>query len=165
MDTATETHPVIAQAKETTDRCKERLLKTFSFVPDDKLTWTPAGSCRSALAIVAHVAITNSFMCGMIRRTPMPDNVAFEDMRAEAKNAEAALDTREKAVQALEESCARVQEAIDGVSPETLEDMVPSPFFTAPLSFWMFLPARHMDNHAAQIDLLQTCWGDMDWHM
>ena len=33
------------------------------------------------------------------------------------------------------------------------------------MSTWVNLPGMHMDNHAAQIDYLQTIWGDLANHM
>ncbi len=164
MSTSTETSPAVEHAKQHTTMCRDRLLRTFSFVPDGKLTWSPSPTCKHALRIAAHSAVSNGVFVNIIKGIPFPD-VPREEMFKMAEASETAITTREAAVQAIEESCTAVLEALDGLTPEQIEATIETPVFTAPMMFWMHLPGRHMDNHAAQIDLLQTCWGDMDWHM
>ncbi len=107
----------------------------------------------------------NRFFVGIIRQTPLPEGVPFEVLRAEGQKQEHAITTREEAVRLIEESTTAIHEALDGLTPSEVEAMITTPVFTAPMEFFMNLPGRHMDNHASQIDLLQTCWGDMDWHI
>jgi hypothetical protein len=164
MNTATESSSSVDQAKLNTEMCMGRLLKTLSFVPDDKLDWSPAQGCKSPLRIAAHCGVSNGNFIKIMKRIPFPE-MKPEEMMAMAEAAETAVTSREQAVSLVEESCKRVFETLDSRSPEEVDSLVETRFFTAPMVFWMNLPARHMDNHAAQIDLLQTCWGDYDWHM
>ena len=162
MSTVMETSPAVAQAKMITTMCRDRLLKTFGFVPDDKLTWAPVEGCKSALRIAAHCGVANHNFIRIIQRIPFPEDLS--EMFAESRRKEESITTREEAVALIESSTQAVLEALDALTAEEIASDVPTPFFTAPMPFFMNLPGRHMDNHASQIDLLQTCWGDMDWH-
>jgi hypothetical protein len=163
MSATAEISPAVVQAKQTTVATKNRLLNTFSFVPDEKLNFTAAESCKSPLRIVAHCGLSNHFFLMIIRGEELPP-MTPELMEA-ATAREKAITTREAAIAAVEESTAAVLAALDELTPEQVASVVETPIFTAPMAFWMNLPGRHMDNHAAQIDFIQTCWGDMDWHM
>jgi len=163
MSTSTEIHPLVAQAKQETEDCRAYLLNTFSFVPEGKLTWSPAETCKNAIQIVAHCAVCNDMFAERIKRVPWPD-VPLSEFLANRGRLEAEITTREAAIQALEDSCAKVQAALDAMSQDDVDSVVETPAFSRPMTFFMFLPAKHMDGHACQIDFLQTCWGDMVVH-
>lgn len=151
-----------AQFKEQTRMAKERLLKTFGFVPDDRLTWSPSPTAKSALQIVAHTGTSNYVLAGILRGDA---SIGTPEGHAKAHEAEAAVTTRESAVKLIEESTEAVLAALDTIAPDQLGRMVAAPWRTAPMTFWMGLPALHMQGHAAQIDYLQTVWGDGEIHM
>jgi hypothetical protein len=155
---------VIANAKAETEKAKNYLLNTFSFVPDDKLNWSPAPGARSALQLVAHCGMANQAFVGPIKGEDIffPDGVT--DIRGWMREGEAAITDRGQAVKLLEESTAAAIAAIDSVTPELLEHSPNSPFGPMPVPFWMGLLAIHMNAHACQIDYLQTIWGDFDDH-
>ncbi|NLC58550.1 MAG: DinB family protein [Armatimonadetes bacterium] len=150
----------VAAVKEQTRMAKERLLKTFSFVPEEKLTWSPSPTAKSALQILAHTGTSNQSLAALLRGEP---GGAEEHERLHA--AEAAITTRAQAVQLIEESTEEVLAALDTLTPERIASMVETPWLTAPMPFFMGLPALHMQGHAAQIDYLQTIWGDEQFHM
>ncbi|HPU00125.1 MAG TPA: hypothetical protein PLU39_19835, partial [Armatimonadota bacterium] len=54
--------------------------------------------------------------------------------------------------------------AIDKVKPDEIDKIVETPFLKAPMSFFLTLFGSHMGQHAAQIDYLQTIWGDNEFH-
>ncbi|AIE86122.1 DinB family protein [Fimbriimonas ginsengisoli] len=164
MDTAVTSSPIVEQAKQYTVICKDRLLKTLSFIPDDKLDWAPAPTCKSALRIAAHCGVSNGNFLAIIAGAKFPE-ISREEMIAMAMEAEKAVTTREQAIALIEQSSQAVLDALDSLTPEQIEMVIETPFITAPMPFWMNLPGRHMDNHASQIDYLQTCWGDMVWHL
>ena len=56
----------------------ERLGKTFSFVPDDKLDWSPSRTARTALAIVAHCCQANRMFAKVLGGEP---HIAHADAR------------------------------------------------------------------------------------
>lgn len=158
------TQASIDQAKERLAGCKHRLLTTFSFVPDDKLGYTVSTTTRSPLRIAAHAGLSNYFFAGIIRGTAEfgPDAMAAIE---EAEKKELDVTTRQQAIDIIEQSTMEVIAAIESLTDETAVKTVVTPILTAPMAFWTDLPARHMDNHAAQIDYIQTIWGDKDWHM
>jgi len=158
------TQASIEECKKHLQMCKHRFQTTLSFVPDDKLTYSPAPTSKSALRIAAHTALSNYTFASIIRRDPRPE-MSFPEMLAIMAEKEKAVTTRQEALDMLEASTAEVIAALDGITDETIKSEIPTPVFTAPMMFWMYLPARHIDNHASQIDYLQTMWGDMDWHM
>ena len=56
---------------------------------------------------------------------------------------------------------------LDRVTPERLAAIVELPFGlgTAPAQSLMAAPASHTRFHAAQIEYIQTIYGDRDWHL
>lgn len=154
----------IAQAKEQAQRGAADLLKTFSFVPDDKLAWSPSATSRSALWIVGHCAEANRAFARGIRGEELgapADPAAFERMVWEAGRETA---TREDAVRKIEETVAEIQAALDALTPERAAGMVDFPFGPMPMLFWITFGGLHMEGHARQIDYLQTIWGDLQNH-
>ncbi len=158
------TQAAIGQAKKTLEMNKHRFETTFSFVPDDKLEFSPGGISKSSLEIAAHVAVSNFTFARLIRRDA-PQVTSEADIEAMLAEKTASIKTREQALATLQESTADVYAALDAMTDESFNADLVTPFFTAPMVFWMYLPARHLDNHAAQIDYIQTIWGDAAWHM
>lgn len=153
----------VEQAKQITRDGKQRFLNTFAFVSDDKLTWTPSPTAKSALRIAAHVGVSNQALLGVFSDQPMP-KMSGAELHALGERLEAAVKTREQAVALIEETTEAVVAALDKVTPDQVGKMVETPFITAPLGFFMTLFGAHMSQHAAQIDYLQTIWGDEAFH-
>jgi hypothetical protein len=60
---------------------------------------------------------------------------------------------------------ADVVAALDTLTPEAVALMLDSSLgWTMPMTRLMMLPGTHAMSHAAQIDLLQTCWDDQVIH-
>jgi uncharacterized damage-inducible protein DinB len=155
---------LIQQAKTFANDAKGALLKTFACVPDDKLSWQPAETAKSALRVAAHAALPNAFFAAILRGEGLPP-APPEELFAQQEAAEAAITTRQQVVELLERGTAEVQAALDALTPELIASTVETPFLTAPMTFFMTLPGLHMWTHASQIDYLQTLWGDMEFHM
>jgi hypothetical protein len=166
METLTQPNlsEIIGQAKQSAEMTNAGLLRTFSFVPDDKLTWSPSGTCRSALAIVAHCGILNGIFAATLRGETIPVPPSPAEAIAYVKGLEAKVTTREAAIAMIEDSHAQVMKALDGIQASQLETSPMSPFGPLPFAFWMQLPTIHTNAHSAQIDYLQTIWGDLDLH-
>jgi hypothetical protein len=163
LSVSLETQAAVEACKKNLHMNVHRLKTTFDFVPDEKLDFKPAETCKSPVQIIAHCAVSNYNFINIIKNSfPAGDP---KELFAESKRRELALTTKEAALAALDESVTAVEAALDTVHDENIYGDIPTPFFTAPMMFWMYLPARHMDNHASQIDYIQTIWGDMDWHM
>lgn len=163
MQTLTPVAELVAQAKKLIDQSSGYLLHTFSFVPDEKLNWTPSPTAKSALRIVAHCAVSNESMAKIIRNEPVP-RMPMDEMMKFMNDAETALGTREKAVEALKRSVQTVHSALDTVNEGNVNSNPNSPFGSFPMMFWMFLPGSHLNGHAYQIDYIQTIYGDLEFH-
>ncbi|MEO7714897.1 MAG: DinB family protein [Capsulimonas sp.] len=143
---------------------KSQLLKTFAHVPDDKLQWSPTPTCRTPLQIVAHCAYVNGVVAGVLMGETDHARTSVEEGRRQTLEFEAMVMDREQALTLLEKSCADVLGAIATMTAERFVEPMESRFGPIPASFWMLLPSTHMSNHAAQIDYIQTAWGDLDNH-
>ncbi|MBV9851451.1 MAG: DinB family protein [Armatimonadetes bacterium] len=155
---------LIAQAKEATARAKADLLKTFEFVPEDRLAWSPSPTARTPLWIVAHCGASNAAFAAILRGEPlpMPPDPAEAAALIRAGGRETA--TRLEAVRSVEDSTADIIRALDAVTAARIVTSPESPLGPLPFTVWMQVPAIHMMGHARQLDYLQTIWGDVDYH-
>ena len=143
----------------------EEFLKTFSFVPDDKLTWTPTPTAKSAIRIAAHTALYAERFASMIetRKHPMGNN--REAWLAQRNAEEAAITNRADIEAIFRQGTDEVLAALDSLTPEAIAS--PLDFgvgFSPPMTSLMEMPGFHAISHAAQIDYLQTCWDDQEVH-
>ncbi len=154
------------------DSCKElavggmeEFLKTFSFVPDDKLTWTPAPTAKSAIRIAAHTALYPALFAGMIRDRKLPASDNLAQWLAQRNAAEAAIKNRQEIEHIFRKGSDEVLAALDSLSPNEIGSSLDSGLgWSMPMTTLMNLPGMHAFSHAAQIDYLQTCWGDQEVH-
>src|SRR5437764_87327 len=72
----------------------EYFLRNFSFVPDDRLNWTPISTARTPLQVAAHAALHAEKFARMIRdrKLPVVDNLA--EWEAQMHAAEEAITSR-----------------------------------------------------------------------
>ncbi len=161
MDTASQ----IAQAKGAVQKSTADFLNTLSFVPDDKLTFTPSNTSRHALWIAGHCAQANKAFAAGIRgeALQMPENPA--DFSKMVWVAGKDTTTREQAIELLNQSTVEILDALDTMTPERFETSIKMAFGELPMAFWITIPSLHMGGHARQIDYLQTIWGDTQDHM
>ncbi|RYG41990.1 DinB family protein, partial [bacterium] len=94
----------ISQLKSATEEGKQDMLKTFEFIPDDKLRWTPSETARWPLWIVGHCGLANLAFAAMLRGEPM--DMPSDPAEAGKMIHEAGRDlmSREEAVKLIEES-------------------------------------------------------------
>jgi len=154
-----------ASYKESAVRGMEHFLKVFSFVPDDKLTWTPTPTAKSAIRIAAHTALYAGRFARMIndRKLPSSDNLA--EWLAQVNAEEAAITSRIEMESVFRKGTDEVIAALDSMTPEAIGTSLDSGLgWSMPMTFLMNLPGLHAMSHAAQIDYLQTCWDDQEVH-
>lgn len=156
---------LIASCKESAVGGMEVFLKTFSFVPDDKLDWTPAPGAKSAIRIAAHTAVTAGNFAKMIRDRKLPIGEEIPELVARTAAAEEALIDRTEIESLFRQNTDDVIAALDTLAPEAIGLRLDSSLgWSMPMTFLMNLPGMHAMCHAGQIDYLQTCWGDWDVH-
>ena len=139
----------------------EFFLRNFSHVPDEKLSWTPTPTAKSAIRIAAHTALYAGRFARMIRdrRQPAPENLT--EWLAERDAEEVAITSREEVETIFREGTAEVLAALDTLTPEDLEMSLDSgQGWSMPMKQLIGLPGFHATLHAGQIDYLQTCWDD-----
>jgi len=143
----------------------EHFLKVFSFVPDDKLDWTPAPTAKSAIRIAAHTALYPARFAGMISNRKLPSHDNLEAWLAQRNAAEVAITSREEVEMIFRKGTDQVLAALESLTPEEIEMTLDSGFgWSVPMTWLMNLSGIHAIAHAAQIDYLQTCWDDQEVH-
>lgn len=135
----------------------EMFLRNFGQVPDDKLTWTPAPSAKSALRIAAHTSLFAGRFAEMIAHRAVPNEADVARWEAE----ELAVLSRAEAEQIFRDGTEKVLAALDSLTAEDIEKSLDSgQGWSMSMTFVMGLPGFHATLHMGQIDYLQTCWGD-----
>lgn len=142
----------------------DRVHRILEKTPDDRLLWSPAPSARTPLAQVAHIANSihhiHTAMQGTRYATP-----TREEADAEFLAMEKTITTREAALDLLARNSQAYLEWLDSLTEDRLNDPVPLPFGMgeAPLGFMLMMIAWHTNDHSAQMDYIQTCYGDRSW--
>lgn len=155
---------IINEAKAEFNRAKDRLIKDIDTTPDDKLNWSPSTTCRTPIQLIAHAAMATTGMMGMLQGEPIPfDDIAVAD--AGWRKAEKEFKSRDEVVNLLNKNSAEYLSWLDTLTPSQIASTLKAPFGEFPMASAVTWPADHLRNHAAQIEYIQTAYGDMDWHM
>ena len=156
---------IISQTKAEFVRAKERMAHALATTPDDRINWSPSPTARTPIQEVAHGAGAISGILGMLNGKPFPySSVAEFDTALRA--AEGEFTTREQVLSLLEQNSADYLAWLDALTPERLASTVQSPFGPTPsMAVAITFPTYHLQNHIAQMDYIQTIYGDHDWHM
>ncbi|MDE2125218.1 MAG: DinB family protein [Armatimonadetes bacterium] len=153
----------VAICKERATAAMEGFLHGLSFVPADKLNWSPTPTAKSAMQVAAHCAGYSGAFAWIIREGKFPCTV--EEFRGRVQASIESVTTLEEAEAMLRQGIAETLAALDTVKPEQVGAMVDSPQGQTPFKFFLTVPARHLEAHDGQIDYLQTCWGDLEVHL
>ncbi len=140
----------------------ENLRINFEAMPADRQDWKPLDLGRSALDQVQECAVINGFFASILRdrEAPAMDWGAY-------KAACAALDTPDKAVNALTESGSVLAAAIEAFPEDKLAETVTMPFAEGMVMTFaqvMFAAYWNMTYHTGQIAYIQTLYGDNEMH-
>src|SRR5271165_4788 len=136
----------------------EYFLRNFSFVPDDKLTWTPTPTAKSAIRIAAHTALYAGRFARMIRDRKLPGSDNLAERMAQRNAEEAAITSRTEMENIFRKGTDEVIAALDSLTPEAIGATLDSGFgWSMPMTDLMNKPGWHFTLHAGQIDYLQTC--------
>jgi hypothetical protein len=156
---------LVALCKESAVQEMEYFLKVFSFVPDDKLTWTPTPTAKSAIRIAAHTALYAGRFARMIKDVKLPGSDNLAQRKAQRDADEVTITSRAEMEHIFRKGTEEVLAALDSLPPEAVGTSLDSGFgWSMPMTLLMNMPGLHANAHAAQIDYLQTCWGDQDVH-
>lgn len=154
----------ITQAKAELDSDVASLIKRLDATPEDKLNWSPSETSRTPLQLVAHCAMALPGMQGMFEGKPFPF-ASMEELDKVLREDEKRFTTKEETVAFLASMCDEYKAWLDTLTEEQLNSMFTSPWMTLPMSVAITMPINHIKGHTAQLDYLQTIYGDHNWSM
>jgi len=155
---------VVEDAKAEFLRAKDRLEKGLASTPDDKINWSPSATSRSPIALVAHSALSIEGMRGWLDGEPFPFS-SMEELDDFSRKKEAEFSTRDQVKQALDQHTSVFLAWLDSLSDDRVASMFESPMGSFPMAAAITFPADHLRGHAAQLEYLQTIYGDRTMHM
>lgn len=153
---------ILEQAIQYTEKNLNQFKHNFSFIPEDKLNWTPSPSAKSPLQILAHVAVSANYIADWIGGKET--KLTAEQLGAKCDAEEKELISKSAAFSVLESATSNALATMKKLTANDLEKIVHTPWMSAPLGMWVTLFWRHFDMHTGQIDYLQTCWNDQEFH-
>lgn len=162
MSNAQET---ISEAKAGFLRAKEQMARAFANTPDDRIAWSPSPTSRTPAQLVAHAAMAVEGLQNMTDGAPFP-NVSNEEFDKMMREADQPYTDRAATSALLDKTSAAYVAWLDGLTPERLATVIEVPFGmgSLPISARLGFAAQHMSSHTAQIDYIQTIYGDRAWH-
>lgn len=156
----------ITQAKDKFALAKGGLLRALATTPDDRLSWAPSATARSVIQQVAHAAwAITSITETLDGRTFQAESTAAAE--ASFREWERQFSGREEVEALFIENSAAYEAWLDSLAPERLDETVTMPFGlgTVPLGAVVEVAADHTNWHTAQINYIQTIYGDHDWYL
>jgi len=155
----------IEQTKATLGQAKARMTHLLNETPEDRLNWSPSATSRTPIQLVAHSAHAVFNIHEMLDGRPFAVQTTAE---AEVffKEWESAFTSREQVLAELDKNCSNYTAWLDGLTEEGYNAMAQGPFGMGsfPVSAGLGFPAMHMNGHIAQLEYIQTVYGDRDWH-
>jgi len=144
---------------------KDRMVALLRATPEDKLNWKPSPNSRSIVEIVAHSAHALGNIHKQLSGIPFPVPNSQQANQTFLEH-DSAFTSREQVEAYLEEKCRGYVEFLSSLQPEDLSRPVTMPFGLgeAPMGYFMTMGHVHTLGHIAQIEYVQTMYGDLDWH-
>ena len=145
-------------------QAKDQLIRVLDNTPDDRINWSPAPTARTPIQIVAHCGFSLGFMSDMFDGTPYPAPTMAE-ADAEFWEIEREFTTRAKVLDHLESNYSKVVATLRNLDKNNPDKLVKLPFGMgeAPMHYMLVFPALHTRTHTAQLEYLQTIYGDRKW--
>jgi len=145
---------------------RDVMAHALATTPDDRINWSPSPTARTPVQQVAHAAAAVAHLTATLdgRRFAVP-TPAEADLGFRAW--ERQFTTREEVLSLLARNGDAFLAWLDALTPDRLESSVALPFDLGrvPVRVGIAFPALHTRVHAAQIDYIQTIYGDHDWHL
>jgi hypothetical protein len=141
---------------------KSELQRAGAAVPEDRLAWKPLDNGRTVLDALGDGAQGPALCTGMLRGTIQYGPELFQRMREER-----ATWSREEALEHLERNTQELIDEIDKLPDEKIEEPLTLPVGggrTMPWGAWILMAYRTLMSRTAQINYIQTLYGDFDMH-
>ena len=157
-------HPTIEKAKTDFAQAKTQLLTALAATPDDKLNWAPSETARTPLHQAAHAAGALKYIHEMLNGRPFGASSTAEADQF-FREWEQQFTTREPVLQLIEENSAAYKQFLETLTAESLDAAIERPFGLGqvPLSAALTAAPDHTRWHTAQIEYIQTIYGDHIW--
>lgn len=157
-------HPQIESAINDLTNAKDLMIQALANTPEDKVSWSPGGTARNAIQIVAHSAFALGFISTMLEGTPYPAPTTAE-ADANFIEMEKPYQTREQVLELLNQKYNKYVDTLMGFNESDFDTMVLLPFGmgSAPRRAILAVGALHTRSHTSQIEYLQTIYGDRKW--
>jgi hypothetical protein len=132
---------------------RRRFLYGLDQTPDERLTWTPGETTKTALHIAASLAQFMTLLANSLtgQETPSWD---VESLPPAA--------TREAAEEAINSACAAVRRAVEGLEPGDLAAKPPPPGINDTVEGVLWWITATIMYHQGQLNYIQLCYGDGD---
>jgi len=141
-----------------TPKAAEALETALLRLPEDKRNWSPMGDARTALDMVAEVAMLND-IADMVRTRAFPTDFDMDDyMEMKA----ALIGDWSKLQPMLHSSTAVAVETIKTVPDEDLEIEIPMPWGPFTLAQIISYPYWNMSYHEGQINYIASMLGCLE---
>lgn len=141
-----------------TPKASDDLVAAFLRLPEDKRSWSPGGTARSALDQMAECAILTGYTANVVQERRWPD--IDIDGFFEERDALIAQGWGE-AHPLLQESIDKVVAAIATVSDAELAQEIESPFGTQTLAMFVTYSYWNMSYHQGQINYIASLLGNL----
>ena len=157
---------VIQGAKQEFERSRDRMMGLLAETPDERLNWSPSPTARTPLAIVAHSAMSLHHVTEMLKGRPFGVPTTA-DAEKGFREAEREFTTRAQVQSLFEKNSEAYLAWIEALSEAGLNDPITFPFGLGQgqVRHGISAPARHTEAHIAQLEYIQTIYGDQDWHI
>ena len=143
---------------------KDGLLRTFNAVPDDKLHWKPLNNGRTALDLFSDAAQ----VAGMTQRLiESKGEIKLNRGMFQQLSVERAQWSKEDALAHLETNHNGLMAALESIDESELAKIITMEIgggMTMPLAAWTMMAYRTYISRFAQINYLQTLYGDFESH-
>jgi hypothetical protein len=153
---------VTEQIKSEYKRVEKKLISLLNSTPADKLEWSPSPSARSVIALAAHSAMGTTALTGLLKGEPMRFNSTAE-LDAFLREAEKQFTNLDVVLGMIKQSGEEYFAFLDTLDADTINAIVTTPMGAMPMSVAATFPYEHMNSHVAQIEYVQTIWGDHVW--
>lgn len=138
---------------------KTELERTARAVPEDKLNWRPLDNGRPVLDLLGDAAQGPAFCLGILRGEIQYGPETFQKFAEER-----AQWSRDQALVKLEQNTNLLIRAIEAMTEEQLNAPQTMGERTLPLGSWILFTYRWFVSRFAQINYIQTLYGDFELH-
>ena len=155
---------IVSKTKADYVRAKDRIIQILTTTPDDKLNWAPSPTARTPIQLVAHSADAVGNILTLLQGRGSIDFTDIPKLDARLRASDREYTTKEQVLALLDTNSAAFLAFLDALTPEKLSSTMMGAW-EAPMTVAIGFPADHMRGHIAQMEYVQTIWGDHDWYM